>query len=168
MCPSFASDCHRDKPTVTVTLPVLHGDTPAQSTFKCVRIREHAHDGRLGWALFVCREDPAACSAFAKSGAEWGRRLAATMQEKVSRLGGNRFKAAPCMMLGHSTSTMPPQLLRCDSLHALPPLGSPLANPTTRSSSACNRHTMQHHQHLASACKHPLPAQLPPMHAAYH
>ncbi len=24
MCPSFTSDCHREKPTVTVTLPVLH------------------------------------------------------------------------------------------------------------------------------------------------
>ncbi len=33
-----------------------------------------------------------------------GRRLAATMQEKV------RFKAAPCMMLGHWTSTMPSRL----------------------------------------------------------
>ena len=69
MCPSFASDCHRDKHTVTVTLPVLHGDTPAQSTFKCVRIQGHACDGRLGWTLFVCRGEPA-CSAFAKTGAE--------------------------------------------------------------------------------------------------
>jgi hypothetical protein len=67
------------------------------------------YDGRLDWTLFVCRVEPAR-SAFAKSGAEWGRRLAATLSAEVSRLGGNRFKAAPCKMLGHSTSTMPSRL----------------------------------------------------------
>jgi hypothetical protein len=37
----------------------------------------------------------------------------------VSRLGGDRFKDAPCMWLGHWTSTMPPHHLRSDCLHAI-------------------------------------------------
>jgi hypothetical protein len=48
-------------------------------------------------------------SPLAKSGAE-GQMACTTLLAKISRLGGNRFKAAPCTMLGHWTSTMPSQL----------------------------------------------------------
>jgi hypothetical protein len=49
---------------------------------------------------------------------------------KVSRLGGNRFKDdAPCMLLGHWTSTTPPHQLRSNSLHAPPPFNACTAAP---------------------------------------
>jgi hypothetical protein len=52
--------------------------------------------------------------------------------------------------------------LRSHSLHATPPLGSPLAgphHPAPRASTPA-RNT-QHHPRIASACKHPRTAQLP-------
>ncbi len=68
------------------------------------------------------------------------------------------------MLLGHWTSTMPPQLLRGHCLHAPPPLAKPLANPhrplqlRAHPPPAGNTH---HHQRMAGVCKHPLTAQLP-------
>jgi hypothetical protein len=76
---------------------------------------------------------------------------------------------ASCMLLGHWTSTMPPQFLRCHCLHAPPPLRSQLAarkphHPLQPRTPPCT----QRHQRIAGVRKHQLTAQLPPMHAAYH
>jgi hypothetical protein len=82
---------------------------------------------------------------------------------KVSRLGGNPFKDVPCMLLGHWTSTIPPQLLRSHCLHAPPPLGSPPRKPPPPAiapRTPAPAHITQHHQRIAGVRKHPLTAQL--------
>ncbi len=64
-----------------------------------------------------------------------------------------------------------PHHLRSDCLHAPPPLGSPRAKPpplATAPHETATAHNTQHHPRTAGVCKHPLTAQLPPMHAAYH
>jgi hypothetical protein len=59
-------------------------------------------------------------------------------------------------------------LLRFDCLNATPPLGSPLAIPTTRYSPARFRLSPQQYLCTVGVCKHPLTAQMPQMHPSYH
>ena len=63
-----------------------------------------------------------------------------------------------------------PQLVRCNFLHAPPTLGSPLGKPppsARASHPTASAYSTQQHPCTAGGRKHPLTAQLPPMHAAY-
>jgi hypothetical protein len=64
---------------------------------------------------------------------------------------------------------MPPHHLRCYCLHEQPPLGSPLAGPTTRYSPARNRPSPHYtpSMHIRRSASTRSQRQLPPMHAAY-